>query len=74
MLMENLSAMNESIVTLHANYIKGNTRKAQLMNDSGFWLTDDSERFRNIEGFSNACKPYVPAPYSIIPAKKKHLG
>lgn len=63
--MGTLNTMNETMVTLHANYIKGNTKKAQLMNSSGFWLSDDSERFRNIEGFSNACKPYVPAPYVL---------
>lgn len=65
--MGNLISMNDSMVTMHANYIKGNTKKAQLMDSAGFWLPDDSEKFRNIEGFSSACKPYVPAPYEHLP-------
>jgi hypothetical protein len=71
--MGHLDTMNDTMVTLHANYINGNTKNAQLMNSSGFWLSDDSERFRNIEGFSNACKAYVPAPYVLPPGVKSNF-
>ena len=36
-LMANLKILNESICTLHANYISGNEKKMERMKEYGFW-------------------------------------
>lgn len=39
-LMTNLKQLNETIVTLHANYISGNKKKMNKMKEHGFWIVD----------------------------------
>eukprot|EP01034_Spumella_vulgaris_P021696 gene21696-27746_t len=43
MLLSNLKTLNESIVTLHANYISGNEKKMMRMKEYGFWLANNIE-------------------------------
>jgi hypothetical protein len=60
------------MVSLHANYIKGNANKALRMNEHGFWLAlplDSSlstaeALSRKKMKWSNKCKPFavIPAP------------
>ena len=39
-LMTNLKTLNETICTLHANYISGNKKKMNKMKEHGFWIVD----------------------------------
>jgi hypothetical protein len=52
--MLHLKQLNESIVTLHANYISGNKKKMNKMKEHGFWLADISA-----DGNSYTCQPFV---------------
>ena len=38
--MTNLKQLNETICTLHANYISGNKKKMNKMKEHGFWIVD----------------------------------
>ena len=63
--MENLLLANETIVTLHANYIKGNSNKANKMKEYGFWLKKgENQNSRLSQGqtplYENSCIPYIP--------------
>lgn len=55
-LVSNLNKMNQSIITLHANYISGNMKKMARMQEYGFWLalTDSSGKY------NGKCKSYKP--------------
>ena len=69
-LMENLRLANETIVTLHANYIKGNSNKANKMKEYGFWLKKgEIQTNRLSQGLTpiheNTCIPYVPSHLQI---------
>jgi len=58
--MENLAHRNETICTLHANYIKkGNLAKAVRMAEHGLWLSGqpDATDKKKLVG---TCAPYVP--------------
>ena len=37
-LLANLKILNETICTLHANYISGNEKKMERMKEYGFWF------------------------------------
>ena len=63
-LLANLKTLNESIVTLHANYISGNKKKMNRMKEHGFWLANIQE-----DGSTYTCEPYipyVPKPESLL--------
>lgn len=65
MLVENLNKMNESMVTVHANYISGNKKKMVRMMDYGLWLADNNphsstgENSRRPPSSPPSCKAYV---------------
>ena len=64
--MENLHIYNETIVTLHANYIKGNANKAKKMSEYGFWLLmrDDNNTVKSqgkSQIYNRSCQPYIPS-------------
>jgi hypothetical protein len=52
----NLKRLNETIVTLHANYLSGNEKKMNRMRDYGLWLATTDE----LGHFSERCAEYVP--------------
>ena len=54
-LYSHLKTLNESIVTLHANYISGNKKKMNKMKEFGFWLADISDDLQSYQ-----CHDYVP--------------
>eukprot|EP01034_Spumella_vulgaris_P035801 gene35801-44150_t len=56
MLLHNLKTLNESIVTLHANYLSGNEPKMMRMKEYGFWLANNIEP--NAKD-PNSCSQYV---------------
>ena len=61
---------NETIVTLHANYIKGNSNKANKMKEYGFWLKKgEIQTNRLSQGLTpiheNTCIPYVPSHLQV---------
>ena len=70
--MENLRLKNEAIITTPANYIKGNSQKANKMKEYGFWLkkgeiqTIQTNRLSQERSqwqtpiYENTCIPYVP--------------
>ena len=37
-MVENLEKRNETICTIHANYLKGNKQKQDRLQEYGFWL------------------------------------
>ena len=47
------------MVTVHANFIKGNGLKAALMELHGFWLVNNATDSLKEDAFSTACKPFV---------------
>jgi len=55
-LQENLKRLNETIVTLHANYLSGNAKKMNRMKEYGFWLATTDEN----GAYTNKCADYVP--------------
>lgn len=54
MLVDNIEFRNESMVAVHANYIKGNTLKMSKMAEYNFWLSAANET-----SLSDSCKEYV---------------
>lgn len=52
----NLKRINESICTLHANYLSGNTKKMNRMKEYGFWLATTDENGH----YTDQCKEYIP--------------
>ncbi len=64
-MLENLKTLNESIVTLHANYISGNRKKMNRMKEYGFWLAEGDRAGGNTQH----CAEYVPhIPTSAVRA------
>lgn len=64
----NLKKLNETICTLHANYLSGNHKKMNRMKDYGFWLaTTDANG-----NYQEKCTDYVPhvpaVPTPFLPA------
>lgn len=53
-LMANLKTLNESLVTLHANYLSGNRKKMLRMKEYGFWLSHTDENGQHV------CAVYKP--------------
>ena len=52
------------MMTMHANCIKGNTRKVELMKQYGFWLLDDTnDRKKSSHPYS--CIPFAHKNHSI---------
>lgn len=72
MLQANLVKLNESIVTLHANYLSGNQKKMNRMKEYGFWLATTDER----GVYTNQCLDYAPfvptIPTPLVAAANKH--
>jgi len=69
MLQTNLAKLNETIVTLHANYLSGNQKKMNRMKEYGFWLATTDEH----GAYTNRCTdyvPFVPAVPTPLVAKK----
>jgi hypothetical protein len=59
--LDNLKLLNESIVTVHANYISGNKKKMQRMKEYGFWLATNTVSADGLSHhFTEKCMPYVP--------------
>jgi hypothetical protein len=59
-LLANLKKLNESICTLHANYLSGNHKKMNRMKEHGFWLATQDEH----GNYQERCLEYVPRPPS----------
>ena len=57
--MENLAHRNETICTLHANYLKGNVNKALRMSEHGLWLSGQPDALDK-KRLAGTCSPYVP--------------
>lgn len=53
-LIETLAIKREPLITLHANYVTGNQKKANKMKKYGLWLAEIQENG------SFTCHPYVP--------------
>jgi deoxyxylulose-5-phosphate synthase len=69
-LMENLASRNETIVTLHANYLKGgNNNKMARMGDHGFWLVKPIEGPKNKQQNAKECIPFTPSAGSFNKSK-----
>ena len=47
-LKDNLAKKREAVVTIHANYIKGNALKMKALQKHGYWITDNK----------NKCNPF----------------
>lgn len=58
-LLANLKTLNESIVTLHANYLSGNEKKMNRMREYGFWLAHYAAPGAP-PGNQHLCHDYVP--------------
>ena len=41
-LLQNVRKRNESICSIHANYISGNQNKKEMMKVHGYWLADEN--------------------------------
>jgi hypothetical protein len=54
-LTSNLKILNESIVSIHANYLSGNRKKMLKMQEHGLWLAEISEDLQQYH-----CKEYKP--------------
>lgn len=62
-LLDNLKLLNESIVTVHANYLSGNKKKMQRMKEYGFWLATGEASPDGIHHrLTEKCNPYVQVP------------
>ena len=55
-LAEGLAFRNKSLVTLHANYIVGNSNKALFMDHTGYWLK--KKKGNRDDGLYTGCEPY----------------
>jgi hypothetical protein len=70
----NLKRLNETIATLHANYLSGNEKKMNRMRDYGLWLATTDERGH----FSERCAEYVPhvppLPSPLLHHAGPHVG
>lgn len=61
-LLTNLKVLDESICTLHANYLSGNMKKMNRMKEYGFWLAVKQSNGT----YGDTCMEYVPKQLSIV--------
>jgi len=65
-LLSNLKLLNETICTLHANYISGNEKKMARMKEYGFWLAKQNP---GTTQYTEECDNYIP--YELMPKSPK---
>jgi hypothetical protein len=59
MLQNGLAARNESLVTLHANFLKGSNLKLSVQKQYGLWLTKSTDAL-GADGDGAHCDAYEP--------------